>query len=148
MRRVPLRVSGHAAHAGGQHMLANALSARISLVPVPPDRVRFSVELAGDFPPSGADDLAQAFRDLGTSPLGKLLGLDQEDTPPSVHERSQRLVLDADLNVAPIARGCGLRRLGNPAARATELRQSTHLCHETRAKLRCAISAEVTECRT
>lgn len=90
---------------GARGLLANALSARISLVPVPPDRVRFSVELAGDFPPSGADDLAQAFRDLGTSPLGKLLGLDQEDTPPSVHERAQRLVLDADLKVAPIARG-------------------------------------------
>jgi hypothetical protein len=90
---------------GARGLLANALSLRISLVPIPPDRARFSVELAGDFPASGADDLAEAFRDLGTSPLGKLLGLDQEETPPSVHERAQRLLLEADLKVAPIARG-------------------------------------------
>jgi len=90
---------------GAHGLLAGALAARISLVPRPPRRASFVIELAGDFPPSGADDLAEAFRDLGTSQLGKLLGLDQEDTPPTVHERDHRLLLEVELDLAPMARG-------------------------------------------
>ncbi|MFZ5897162.1 MAG: hypothetical protein ACOY0T_39250 [Myxococcota bacterium] len=90
---------------GARGLLANALSARISLVPLPPDRARFVMELTGEFPPSGADDLAQAFSDLRASPLGKLLGIDQEDSQPRVHEREQRLLMEVDLKIAPIVRG-------------------------------------------
>jgi hypothetical protein len=90
---------------GARGLLAQALAARVSLVPRPPHRARFIIELAGDFPPSGADELAKAFGDLGTSTLGKLLGLDQAETTPSVHERDNRLLLEVDLELAPIARG-------------------------------------------
>lgn len=90
---------------GARGLLANALAVRISLLPLPPHHARFVLELTGEFPPSGADDLAQAFRDLGGSPLGKLLALDEQDTPARVQERPERLTLEVDLKVAPIARG-------------------------------------------
>ena len=90
---------------GARGLLANALAARISLVPLPPEHARFVIELTGEFPPSGVDDLTEAFRDLESSPFGKLLALDEQDTPPRVHERPERLTLEVDLKVAPIARG-------------------------------------------
>lgn len=90
---------------GARGLLANALAVRISLVPLPPHQARFVLELTGDFPPSGADDLAQAFQDLGSSPLGKLLALDEQDMPARARERPGRLTLEVDLKVAPIARG-------------------------------------------
>lgn len=90
---------------GARGLLANALAARISLIPLPPDEARFVIELTGEFPPSGANDFTEALRDLAGSPLGKLLSLDEQDTPARVQERPERLTLEVDLKVAPIARG-------------------------------------------
>jgi hypothetical protein len=63
------------------------------------------VEIAGDFPANGVDELTSALADLGASSMGKLLALDHFDTPPVVHERAHALSLDLDLDLGPIAQG-------------------------------------------
>jgi hypothetical protein len=90
---------------GARGLLANVLCLSVSLSPLDAGHAKLHIELVGDFPASGADELAQAFRDLAESQLGKLLALDQTLATPEVHEREQRLLLDVDLDLAPIARG-------------------------------------------
>lgn len=90
---------------GARGLLADALALSISVVPLEAGRARFVVQVAGDFPASGADELTSALADLAASPMGKLLGLDQSATPPLVHERAHSLSLDAELDLGPIARG-------------------------------------------
>lgn len=90
---------------GARGLMADALALSISVAPLEAGRARFTVQVTGDFPPSGADELRQALGDLATSPMGKLLGLDQTDTTPILHEREHALSVDVDLNLGPIARG-------------------------------------------
>jgi hypothetical protein len=85
-------------------LLADAVALSLTLIPTGPEQVRAQLELAGDFPASGADDLAAGFQDLAQSSTGKLLALDQI-SEPRVREREGRLILDVDLALAPIARG-------------------------------------------
>lgn len=96
--------SGEWAH-GARGLFADALALSISLVPLDAGRARFVVQVAGDFPASGADELTRAVSDLAASPMGKLLGLDQSATPPLVRERAHSLWLDTELDLGPIARG-------------------------------------------
>lgn len=108
---------------GARGLLANAVALSVSVMPLDEseqpganaiqdaapggaenDRATLLLELAGDFPPSGADDLAAGFRDLTLSSTGKLLGLDQ--LPEArVRERDGRLLLDVEIELLPIARG-------------------------------------------
>jgi hypothetical protein len=90
---------------GARGLFADALALSISVVPLAAGRARFVVEVAGDFPAAGADELTLALADLGASPMGKLLGLDHLDTPAVVHERADALSLEVDLDLAPIAHG-------------------------------------------
>jgi hypothetical protein len=90
---------------GARGLLADALALSISVVPLSAGRARFVVEVAGDFPATGVDELTGALADPGASPMGKLLGLDQLNTPPVVHERAHALSLDVDLDLDPIAHG-------------------------------------------
>lgn len=90
---------------GARGLLADALALSISVVPLSAGRARFVVEVSGDFPAAGSDELTGALADLAASPMGKLLGLDQSDTPPVVHEKAHALSLDVDLDLGPIAHG-------------------------------------------
>jgi hypothetical protein len=85
-------------------LLAEAVALSLTLIPSGPEHARALLEVAGDFPPSGADALAAGFQDLAQSSTGKLLALDQI-SEPRVREREGRLILDVDLALAPIARG-------------------------------------------
>lgn len=86
-------------------LFADALALSISVLPISKGRARFVVEVAGDFPAAGSDELTGALADLAASPMGKLLGLDQSDTPPVVHEKAHALSLDVDLDLGPVAHG-------------------------------------------
>jgi hypothetical protein len=90
---------------GAHGLMANALALSVSLTPLTQGRATIELQLAGDFSPTGVDDLRLAFDELAASPIGKLLALDQSAEPPKIHEQEQRLYLDIDVNLAPIARG-------------------------------------------
>ncbi|HEY8944917.1 MAG TPA: hypothetical protein VIM73_11680 [Polyangiaceae bacterium] len=90
---------------GARGLLADAVALQISVTAAGTERIRLDVELAGDFPPHGADDLVHGFRALSESSTGKLLGLDQLESSPNVPEREGRLLMDVELALAPIARG-------------------------------------------
>jgi hypothetical protein len=90
---------------GARGLLADTLALSISLVPVKGARGRFYIELAGDFPAAGADELSEAFQDLAHSGLGKLLALDRLESAPVVHERAEKLLLEVELDLVPIASG-------------------------------------------
>lgn len=92
------------AHAAGG-LLAHALAVSAYVVPNGADHVRVTVQFAGNFPQTGPDRLTEAFRQLAESSLGKLLALDQTDSPPVVREREQSLSLELNLASAPIAEG-------------------------------------------
>lgn len=90
---------------GARGLLANALAMSVSLTPADAGKARIELQLAGDFTVSGGAELKLAFDDLTTSPIGKLLALDQSADAPVISEKDQRLYLDVDVDLAPIARG-------------------------------------------
>lgn len=89
---------------GARGLLGHAVAVSASLVPSSENHVQLLLELAGDFPPTGADDLRAGFHDLARSPTGMLFGLDQLPEP-QVSEREGRLLLAVELPLLPIARG-------------------------------------------
>lgn len=86
-------------------LLGGVVALSICAQPAGPDHARLQLDLAGDFPATGADDLLAGFADLSTSSTGRLLALDQLGRPPEVHERPGRLVLDLHVALPPVARG-------------------------------------------
>ncbi|HYP18361.1 MAG TPA: hypothetical protein VEQ65_14210 [Opitutus sp.] len=90
---------------GARGLLADAVALSISVAPSGARSARFTVQVAGDLPPPAADELSAAYVDIAQSSTGKLLGLDQPKTPPQVHEREGRLLLDLELDLGPLARG-------------------------------------------
>ena len=90
---------------GARGLMANALAMSVALTPTEAGRARIEVQVSGDFAASGGDELKLAFEDLAGSPLGKLLALDQSTDTPHIREQEQRLYLDIDVDLAPIARG-------------------------------------------
>lgn len=90
---------------GARGLLADAVALSIAMTPSSRGHARFTVQLAGDVRREGADEMVKAFHELVQTPTGRLLGLDQPTSPTAVHEPDGRLVLDVELEVAPIARG-------------------------------------------
>jgi hypothetical protein len=90
---------------GAHGLLADTVALRISLIPVSRGRARFELELAGEFAADARDKLLAAFAELQTSSFGKLLALDQTDSPPKVEQRPERLHFGIVLDVAPVAEG-------------------------------------------
>lgn len=86
-------------------LLADAVALSIAMTPSSTGHARFTVQLAGDVRPEGAEEIVRAFHELVQTPTGRLLGLDQPTSPTALHEPDGRLVLDVELELAPIARG-------------------------------------------
>jgi hypothetical protein len=90
---------------GARGLLADAVALSIAMTPSARGHARFTVQVAGDVRPEGAEEIVRAFHELVQTPTGRLLGLDQPTSPAALHEPDGRLVLEVELELAPIARG-------------------------------------------
>ncbi|MGC4091966.1 MAG: hypothetical protein QM756_29595 [Polyangiaceae bacterium] len=138
---------------GARGLLANALAARVSLAPRAPNKVAFVVELTGEFPATGADDLAEAFKDSRHEPARKAAGPGpRRRDAASARARAKagaRRRARGRAHRAWLARRGGFRRVGDDGAATTvKMRKQRPTRHTS---IRCAqstISAQVFWCRT
>jgi len=93
---------------GARGLLATAVAAGIAVRPAAGARIAVDVAVAGDFRSLSADPaqlLLDAWNDLASSNLGRLLGLSEPAAAPVTNASPELLRLSVELNPLPLAQG-------------------------------------------
>jgi hypothetical protein len=88
---------------GAAGLLGTTEALSLSLVPAGSGRARFHLTMVGAFPADAGERLSSTWSNIAASTTGRLLGLDRPLAPPLQRSTPERVELEIQLEITPIA---------------------------------------------